>query len=50
VLVGGPGRDVLAGGPGRDLLNSRDGRGGDVIRGGPADICRADPRDRTIGC
>jgi Ca2+-binding RTX toxin-like protein len=50
VLVGGSGRDVLVGGPGRDFLSAVDRRGGDVVRGGPDDLCRADSGDTVVGC
>jgi Ca2+-binding RTX toxin-like protein len=52
VLVGGEQSDVLRGGPGNDTLFGRDGvRGNDTLNGGPGvDLCRADRRDRRVGC
>ena len=50
-LIGGLGRDHLYGGPGDDTVDGRDGRPGDVVRGGTGlDRCHADPGDLVRGC
>lgn len=50
-LVGGPGADDMFGQAGKDRINAKDGRGGDVLSGGPQrDTCAADRGDRKVGC
>lgn len=50
-LVGGNGHDVIIGRRGSDKLFSVDGRGGDVLRGGPGmDRCYGEEHDHFHGC